>query len=180
MRPSLRQLLLGIAFLIVYGVVVFAATRAYYLDRGSQAPAAPVTRAPARPVEVPQARPPVPLADDPAALSDQADDLLTQKRYGEAVVAYRKLLDLAPGNVETYNDLGLALFYAGRSGEALEVLEAGAAREPDFQRIWLTLGFVQLQLARVEQAREALETCIEIDPDSPIAAEASRFLARIP
>ena len=42
MRPTLRQALLGVAFLIVYGAVVFAATRAYY-----QAPQ-PAASAPTR------------------------------------------------------------------------------------------------------------------------------------
>jgi Flp pilus assembly protein TadD len=182
MRPTLRQALLGVAFLIVYGAVIFAATRAYYLERGAArapTPAAPASGA-ARPIAIPQARPPVTLSDDPAMLADQADDLLTQQRFGEAVVAYRKLLELAPDEVDTYNDLGLALHYAGRSGEGLQVLEAGAAKDADFQRIWLTLGFVRLQLGQVEAARSAFETCVNLAPESPIADEARRFLGRMP
>ncbi len=182
MKPTLRQALLGVAFLIVYGAVVFAATRAYYLEQAA-APRPPVATAPApgsaQPITIPQPRPPVTLSDDPAVLADQADELLTQKRFGEAIQAYRKLLERAPDDVDTYNDLGLALHYAGRSGEALQVLEAGTAKDADFQRIWLTLGFVRLQLGQVESARAAFETCMEIAPQSPIASEARRFLDRI-
>ena len=122
----------------------------------------------------------MPLSDDPAVLSDQADALFTAKRYTQAIAAYRKLLTLLPGDVETYNDLGLALHYAGRTDEALQVLEEGAVRDPRFQRILLTLGFVRLQVGRVEEARAALQACLDIDPDSPIAVEARRFLERIP
>lgn len=181
MRPSLRQALLGLAFLILYGVVVFAATRAYYLGQAQVArPAsAPPSAAAARPLAVPQPRPPMALSDDPLVLADQADELLTQKRFGEAIVAYRKLLELSPDDSDTYNDLGLALHYAGRSGEALQVLEAGAEKDASFQRIWLTLGFVRLQLGQVDAARTALERCLAIDPQSPIAVEARRFLDRI-
>ena len=182
MMLGLRQALLGIAFLIVYGAVIFAATRAYYLDRAAvEAPAAPAASAgAARPIAIPQARPPVTLADDPAVLADQADELLTQQRFGEAVVAYRKLLEIAPDEIDTYNDLGLALHYAGRSGEALQVLEAGVAKDPEFQRIWLTLGFVRLQLGQVDAARDALEACVDLDPQHPIADEARRFLGSMP
>jgi len=182
MNVTLRQALLGCAFLIVYGAVVFAATRAYYQERPlvvrSAAPAVPATGG-SRPFVMPQPRLPVALADDPAALSDQADDLFTQKRFGEAITAYRKLLELAPDNADTFNDLGLALHYAGRSAEALQVLEQGAVRDAGFQRIWLTLGFVRLQLGRVDEARTAFETCLRIDPESPIAVEARRFLDRL-
>ena len=93
MKPTLRQALLGVAFLIVYGAVVFAGTRAYYLEQATARP--PAASAPAggaaRPIAIPQARPPVTLADDPAVLADQADELLTQKRFGEAIEAYRAL-----------------------------------------------------------------------------------------
>jgi Flp pilus assembly protein TadD len=183
MKPTLRQALLGSAFLIVYGVVVFAATRAYYLERPAAARPAPAAVAPGagpRPFARPQSAPPVALADDPAALAGQADELFTQKRYGEAIAAYRKLLDLVPGDADAYNDLGLALFYAGRSAEALQVLEQGAAQNAGFQRIWLTLGFVRLQAGRNDTARAAFERCIAIDPGSPIATEARRFLERLP
>jgi len=182
MNVTLRQALLGCAFLIVYGAVVFAATRAYYQEQPpvvrSAAPAVPATGG-SRSFAMPQPRLSVALADDPAALSDQADDLFTQKRYGEAITAYRKLLDLAPDNADTFNDLGLALHYAGRSAEALQVLEQGAARDAGFQRIWLTLGFVRVQLGRIDEARTAFETCLAIDPESPIAVEARRFLDRL-
>lgn len=181
MRPTLRQALLGSAFLIVYGVVVFAATRAYYLERPAAARPAPAAPgAGPRPFALPQSAPPPALADDPVALAGQADELFTQKRYGEAIVAYRKLLDRVPGDADAHNDLGLALFYAGRTAEALQVLEQGAAQNAGFQRLWLTLGFVRLQAGRDAQARAALETCIAIDPGSPLADEARRFLARLP
>ena len=185
MKLTLRQALLGCAFLIVYGVVVFVATRGYYLDRATNArpaPAAPAAPASggSRPFAMPQQRPQVALSDDPQMLADQADDLFTQKRFGEAIVAYRKLLELTPDDADTLNDLGLSLFYAGRTGEALAALEQGVALEPGFQRIWLTLGFVRLQAGRIEEARAAFQACLDLDPESPIAKEARRLLGTLP
>jgi len=176
MKITLRQALLGVAFLIVYGVVVFAATRAYYLDARVPAAATPPMNTAIPPVAAPE----MPLSDDPQVLSDQADALFTAKRYGPAIAAYRKLLGLRPGDVETLNDLGLALHYAGQTPAALQVLEEGAAQQPPFQRILLTLGFVRLQAGQVDAARAALQACLDVDPESPIATEARRFLERMP
>ncbi len=186
MKLTLRQVLLGGAFLIVYGVVVFVATRSYYMERATTvaqpvpaAPAAPASSG-SRPFAMPRQRSPMALSDDPQTLADQADDLFTQKRFGEAIVAYRKLLDLTPDDADTLNDLGLSLFYAGRTAEALAALEQGVALEPGFQRIWLTLGFVRLQAGRTEEARAAFQACLDLDPESPIAKESRRLLGTLP
>jgi len=178
MHLTLRHALLGIAFLIVYGVVVFSATRAYYLDR-QVATAQPATGQAAASPAVP-ARPVFePLADDPVALSEQADRMFSAKRYAEAEAAYRKLLTLQPGDGETLNDLGLVLHFLGRTQEALLALEQGVAAVPGFQRIWLTLGFVRLQAGLAGPAREAFERSIALDADSPIADEARRLLGSL-
>jgi Flp pilus assembly protein TadD len=78
--------------------------------------------------------------------------------------------------VETYNDLGLALHYAGDSADALEVLREGAAGAPDFQRIWLTLGFVSLQVEDAAGARVAMAPARDLGPDNAIGKEAVRLL----
>jgi tetratricopeptide (TPR) repeat protein len=184
MKLTLRQALLGGAFLIVYGVVVFVATRGYYMERATTVarptPTVPAASGSSRPFAMPQQRPPVALSGDPQTLADQADDLFTQKRFGEAIVAYRKLLELIPDDADTLNDLGLSLFYAGRTAEALAALEQGVAQEPGFQRIWLTLGFVRLQAGRTDEARAAFQACLDLDPESPIAKEARRLLGTLP
>jgi hypothetical protein len=61
------------------------------------------------------------------------------------VPVYRRILELSPDDVEAHNDLGLALHYLGDTDGALTQLRAGAAKDAEHQRIWLTLGFVSLQ-----------------------------------
>jgi len=186
---------LGIAE-IVFGVVVFAATRYYYLgarQRGTAAATAAAripdiawpTTAP-----VPTAVPPPPTpaerfttalpAEDPAAIARQANDAFEAKDYERAAALYARLLTHVPDDAEVYNDLGLTLHYVGRSADALRTLADGIAADPTHQRIWLTTGFVNAQLGRVTDARVALGNAVALDPDSDVGRSAAEMLARLP
>jgi len=56
------------------------------------------------------------------------------------------------------------------------VLRTGADRAPEFQRIWLSLGFVSAQAGQREQARAALIRAQSLDPQSDVGVEAGRLL----
>jgi Flp pilus assembly protein TadD len=192
MFPKLSPLqwLVAIAFLAFYGFAVFAVTRDYYLRHPPRPPLAATSstatsgadaaalgaqlRAAAQdagsgiPAEV--------LASDPVLLSQEADRLFAAQRFAEAVTLYRKALELDPTDAGSRNDLGLALHYAGNSQEGIEVLRAGADAAPQFQRIWLSLGFVAAQAGQTEQAREALTKAQALDPNSDVGLEAARLL----
>lgn len=176
MKLSLRQVLLLIAFMILYGVAVFAATRAYYSDSGRVATPASSTQTSGldgAPVSTP-------LSNDPRTLNEQADNYLTNRDYPNAIAAFRKLVSIAPDSAEGYNDLGLSLHYGGRSGEALVVLQKGLMVDANNQRVWLTRGFVEYQLGELEAAKQSLTRAVELGADNEIAAEAQRFLERLP
>jgi len=89
-------------------------------------------------------------------------------------------LVLEPNDVDTYNNLGLTLHYLGRSTEALDKLNEGVAVDPTYQRIWLTLGFVNRQLGNTGQARTALTTAVKMDADSEIGQSATKMLEELP
>lgn len=114
--------------------------------------------------------------DDPLALGNAADQLFAARRFQAAVPLYQRVLELRPEDAETLNDLGLALHYLGRGGEALERLQQGTELAPGFQRGWLSLGFVALQNNQPAVAREALEQAQALDPSTEIADEAERLL----
>ena len=120
--------------------------------------------------------PPV-SAGDPAL---QGDILFAQRRFQEAIPLYQKAIEANPKDVDSRNDLGLALHYAGRSEEALKALRKGTEMDPRYQRVWLTLGFVALQRQRLQEARAALDRTVSIDPTTGIAEEARKFLKKIP
>lgn len=191
-RLSPLQWTLFAVFLLFYGFAVFALTRDYYLRHPLRPPAS-ATAAPAgqgRPGAAPPTfiqrevaaigAPAVPLtSEDPARINDAGDQLFGQRRYQEAIHYYRRALELDPADADASNDLGLALYYSGQSAGALEILRAGAEQAPDFQRIWLTLGFVSAGAGDQASARTALEKARALGPDNPIGQEAKRQLDRL-
>lgn len=120
-----------------------------------------------------------PTIQDPVEISRQADEFFANKQYDRAIAAYERLLVFSPNNVDIHNNLGLTLHYAGRSVEALRRLNDGIAVDPEYQRIWLTLGFVNSQLGNTEEARTAL-TAAQIGSDESIRQSAMKMLEDLP
>jgi len=184
MLPKSKRFWTGmIVFQVVYGAVIFAATRAYYEDEA---------RPPAR-VSVPiadpgQWRPAVSLEalqgltpnagipDDPATILRLADQYYADKNYAQAARHYERLLDFDPSNPDVRNNLGLTLQYSGRTSEALAMLRESVTAHPEHQRSWLTLGFVNRQAGDLAAARRALEKAISIDAANDVGQSAQRML----
>jgi Tfp pilus assembly protein PilF len=68
----------------------------------------------------------------------------------------------------------------GRVQEAVKILEKGIAVDASYQRIWLTLGFVQSSSGDVAAARRSLSAAAELDIDSRVGQEAKRLLDSLP
>jgi Flp pilus assembly protein TadD len=179
------------AFQIAFGVAVFAVTRHYYMVEeartGADRTEAREPAVPAWPDPVTGVNPALlegfsaaPRLDDPAALSRQADEAFGSKQYDRAALQYAQLLTLAPDNVEIYNNLGLTLYYLGRSAEALSKLNEGIAVDPMNQRIWLTTGFVNAQLGNIADARLALTNAVAMDPNNDVGQSAASMLDNLP
>ncbi|WP_295427763.1 tetratricopeptide repeat protein [uncultured Thiodictyon sp.] len=187
--PKLTPLhwLLAAVFLAFYGFAVFAVTRDYYVRHPVRPPAArgggaapaghPATRAPgAAPRSGSDAVPAALTETDADLLRRRADALFSEGRYRETLPVYRRILELAPEDLETRNDLGLALYYTGDASGALEQLRTATAADPRFQRGWLTLGYVTLESGDKPKAREALGRARDLGPDNPLGQEAVRLL----
>lgn len=177
-------------FQVLFGLTVFAATRQYYLhDRDQADDLSPVAgvAAPVRPGSAGQSGltdfvpvfPGDAMIGDPVAMAQRADELFDQQQYDEAADLYEKLLLAGFQDVNTYNSLGITLQYLGRSAEALSVLQEGVEVDSTFQRIWLTLGFVNSQIGHTEQAREALSTAVRLGPDTEVGKSAADMLERL-
>ena len=176
-----------VGFQVVFGLAVFHATRHFYRD---EPPAMEAAGSPARPALPPWQDAPgsagsewpanpaavVSTVSDPAQLQRIASDSFVNQQYEQAAAAYERLLVLAPDNVDIYNNLGITLFYLGRSDSALRRLNEGIALDPSYQRIWLTLGFVNGQLGNFEDARTALTRAVGMDADNEIGQSAMQML----
>ena len=178
-------------FQVVFGLAVFAITRDYYTqDTGTVSAHPPtigqsVTAWPNRITETQIARlgsPALsePVSQDPFEISRRAEEFFASRQYEKAADMYEQLLAFSPNDAEIYNNLGLTLHYLGRSTEALGRLNEGVAVDPEHQRTWLTLGYVNSQLGNTEQARTALTTAARIGTDDSIRQSATRMLESLP
>lgn len=170
-------------FQVAFGFAVFAITRDYYMANGTAAtssePAKATTADRFSSIDAS-------LLDslgsnsafpqDPIEISRRANEYFANKQYARAADLYEKLLTMDPGNVDTLNNLGLTLHYIGRSEEALQRLNEGVTVDPTYQRIWLTLGFVNSSVGNNAAAREALSKAADMDPDSEVGRSASQML----
>jgi tetratricopeptide (TPR) repeat protein len=118
-------------------------------------------------------------SDNPVALASIGDEYFETKRYAMAIKVYEKVLELNPEDVDTYNDIGLALHFLGRSEEAIMKLKKGTEIDPSFQRVWLSLSFVLISTGKTEEARGVVEKTLEIDPESGMGEEARKFISYI-
>ncbi len=178
------------AFQIIFGLVVFIVTRNVYLDDSFGSGNRPSDIAPISSVENRQSldiNPAMlrslmdlePDSADPAAISMLANEYFEDGRYAEAAEFYEQLLAFGPSNADVHNNLGLTLHYLGRSDEALAKLGEGVALDPENQRIWLTLGFVNSETGNVDDARAALTTAIRINAANPVGQSAAKMLANL-
>lgn len=182
-------------FQVVFGLTVFGLTRQYYLDApqsptNSQAATPSSNRAAPHPTSsdwpatggqselanLISSFPAQPLSTDPDVLAAQGDELFSQEQYQGAAHLYEQAVAAGARDANTYNSLGLTLHYLGRSAEALKILEDGIAIDPDYQRIWLTLGFVNSQAGNLDAAHTALSTAQQLNPDNEIGRSASSML----
>jgi len=180
-----------VAFQVVFGLAIFAVTRHYYVretDGGSARPATISQPAVQLPAGISQSditglglpRFDESIAQDPAEISRQANEFFADQQYGPAAALYERLLVFGPNNAEIHNNLGLTLHYLGRSDEALLRLNEGTAVDPEHQRIWLTLGYVNSQMGNIEQARSALTTATQIGDNESIRQSAMTMLEDLP
>lgn len=187
MKLNLKTITIVLALQVVTGLVVFMLTRSHYMNESALAkgPAVPSTAGQTELstdelINSLQNYPKINAPSDPIELDKQANQAFESGDYPEAAELYQRVISLAPHKVEPHNNLGLTLHYLGRSAEALEILKRGTELQPEFQRIWLTLGFVQSGIGNVEEARQAFERTIELGAETDPGRSASEMLSKLP
>jgi tetratricopeptide (TPR) repeat protein len=178
-------------FQVLFGLAVFAATREYYTQDTKAATSPPPAANQSVPLwsqgltkdEVMRMTSSVtqmPASADPVEIYRQAEEFFVNRQYDQAAKLYEQLLAFSPNDAEIHNNLGLTLFYLGRSDDALRALNEGIAANPDHQRIWLTFGFVNSQLGNTVEARTAFDNAIRLGDDESIRESARKMLAELP
>jgi len=116
------------------------------------------------------------LPDDPKELALLGDRYFETGRFADAVQIYQKVLEKDPNDIDTYNDMGLALHYIKQSDAAIDILKKGAQIMPSYQRLWMSLGFIQMAVGKNDEARKSLEKAVELNPRNDVGEEARKLL----
>jgi len=84
--------------------------------------------------------------------SDQARAAMAAKNWHEAVAALRHLAELAPTVPQVQANLGLALFFEGKAGEALGAFEQAHKLNPALPQVDVMIGVCDAELGRYQDA----------------------------
>jgi len=103
----------------------------------------------------------MPEHPSPAAIRARASVLHAAGRTGEAEAAYRQLLEAAPDDAGTLNDLGYLLASQRRSlDEAVALLRRAVEKEPDEPAFLDSLGWALYQSGRPQEALGWLQKAV--------------------
>jgi tetratricopeptide (TPR) repeat protein len=116
--------------------------------------------------------------DDFELLTRIANTYFETMKFDEAYKYYKSASEVNPGDVNTYNNLGLSSHYLGNSAKGIAHVDEGIKRNPYFQRIWLTKGFILAYgMGNEEEAVKSWEKCMLIAPDTPAGKAAGDYIA---
>jgi transglutaminase-like putative cysteine protease/tetratricopeptide (TPR) repeat protein len=97
-------------------------------------------------------------------------------RHAEAIVAFRKQIELDPNHKRANGDLAMELQQAGKADESIAAYRRQLETAPYEKATLKNLGLLFAQLGRDAEARTELEAAVVIPPDDP---ETKLALARV-
>src|SRR5262249_10646205 len=97
--------------------------------------------------------------------SDQARQALAAKEWEKAARALEHLAQLAPSVAEVQANLGLALFFEGRSGDALAAFDRAGKLNTALPQVGLMAGLCPAELGRYREAVMILAPAFEHPTD---------------
>ncbi len=116
----------------------------------------------------------LPNGDQARAYFTQGNTLYTQRRYGEAEAAYRKVLELDPACAAAYRNLSNALYKQERYDESLEassrsielICRKTIEMDPTSADGYEGLGEELMKQGRYAEAEEAYRKATQLDPSN--------------
>jgi tetratricopeptide (TPR) repeat protein len=102
--------------------------------------------------------------DLPNALLAMAGVASGREQHRLAMDYCRKAIDLDPGFIDAYQQLGVSALRAGEPLEAIRALERAATLSPSDKEVFNRLGVAYAQSGRAEEAGNAWRRALEIDP----------------
>jgi tetratricopeptide (TPR) repeat protein len=93
--------------------------------------------------------------------SQKAHQYLREKQPALAIPELLALVALQPGNVEAQANLGVLLFFQGKSADAIPHLRAALERQPDLAKIQGLLGMAEKGTLDLPNARKDMEAAFQ-------------------
>jgi tetratricopeptide (TPR) repeat protein len=103
--------------------------------------------------------------NDPAIWSSLAESYMKRRQYRQAVVAFGKLLEVEPEEVNALNQLGYAAAYAGTPDTGLNALRRYQALRPTEANPLDSQGDVSLLAGRLREAETFYLQAAKLDPN---------------
>jgi len=132
----------------------------------------------------PQPAPQAAAAPTPRSAADAqfqaAVELSNQELHSEAILAFRKVLELDPNFQPDIVHYGMALAYDAMGMEELAIAELGAVVfiNPSNVEAHIILGSIHARKGRYEEAAQAYERALAMKPGHELAAEMRRSIAQ--
>ena len=96
--------------------------------------------------------------------------------YKFAVDQYRQYLKLNSKDTEVRIDLGYAYTQLNMGDVARREFQTAIAQQPNNQRAWLNVGYLELQTGKVDESKDPLNKAISLNPNSQYGQDAKQLL----
>ncbi len=104
-------------------------------------------------------------SDNVVAHNNLGNVLLQKGEVDEAIVQFKKSLEIKPDYVEACYNLGTALLQSGRVDEAINFFQTALQIKPDHVEARINLGIALFQEGRADEAVNLFQTALQIKPD---------------
>ena len=95
--------------------------------------------------------------------------IITHKegKFDDAVVYYRKVIELKPDFTEAYYNLGSTLYALGKLDDAVLSFKKATELKPDYVEAYRRLGAILYELGKLGESEVSYKKAIELKPDFP-------------
>ena len=114
------------------------------------------------------------IKDSSWAWNNIANILVREKKYEEAMRAFRKSIKLNPSFVPPYGNMGIAMEKLGKPDEAIELNKKALSINPEYAAAYFNLGRIYLSKGNVIEGEQMLRKAVALEPGH---ADAKFFLA---
>ena len=88
---------------------------------------------------------------------------LADKQYEACLVELGNAVRMDPKYHEAFNGIGLAHYYRGRNGDALESFRRASALQPKSGNYLFNVGIALVALGRLDEAKQVQNTLMSLD-----------------